>query len=391
MEKLTPDIIQKLLLRYLTGNLDESGKKQLDRWRRESPVNEALFSRIISKDFVKKNREKCLLTPQENEKEWEKIKKRTFGKTSSLSHRMIRYAALFLLPLGICLFLLQKNTNTPGTLTAASEQSEDTPKVPILTLANGSRIILENEGSQEVKLNAHASVRRSGDTLHYTRQSSEEIPLQFNTLSVPKGTDYHLMLSDGTIVYLNTSSSLRYPVAFKGDKREVELTGEGYFKVKRDTTHPFIVKANGVAVKVLGTSFNVRAYEDEKGVFTTLVEGSVRVNTQKTGIVLQPSQQAVCQSESTEISIQTVNTDYYVSWISGRFVFNNTRLDDILRQLQKWYNFEVFYQNKEMQDLPFSLNMLKYDDFSKILKAIERTEKVKFLVKGKSVVVQEYK
>ena len=207
-------------------------------------------------------------------------------------------------------------------------------------------------------------------------------------MTIPKGNDYHLMLSDGSVVYLNTSSRLRYPVRFSGKTREVELLGEGYFDVKHDPDHPFIVKTKDVAVKVLGTSFNLRAYQEEEAIYTTLVEGRVEVRNQQSEVILSPSQQAVCTPEGRNIDVQTVNTDYYVGWISGRFIFNNTRLDDILTRLQQWYNFEVFYEKEELKDLPFSLNIDKHKDFSHILNALERTERVRFSIKDKTVVVK---
>lgn len=229
---------------------------------------------------------------------------------------------------------------------------------------------------------------RTGDTLRYTLAESPDTIIRYNTLTIPKGNDYHLMLSDGSVVYLNTSSRLRYPVRFSGKTREVELLGEGYFDVKHDPDHPFIVKTKDVAVKVLGTSFNVRAYQEEEAIYTTLVEGRVEVRNQQSEVILSPSQQAVCTPEGRNIDVQTVNTDYYVGWISGRFIFNNTRLDDILTRLQQWYNFEVFYEKEELKDLPFSLNIDKHKDFSHILNALERTERVRFSIKDKTVVVK---
>ena len=166
--------------------------------------------------------------------------------------------------------------------------------------------------------------------------------------------------------------------------------GEGYFNVKHDPEHPFIVKANGIAVKVLGTSFNVRAYQEEKIISTTLVEGAVYVKNRQSEVILTPSQQAVCTPEGRDIDVQTVNTDYYVGWITGRFIFNNTRLDDILTRLQQWYNFEVFYEKEQLKDLPFSLNIDKQKDFSKILNALERTERIRLSIKGNTVVVKNY-
>lgn len=387
MEERNSDNIKKLLLQYITGTIEEEDLEILTRWRQESTRHEELFQRLIAKDFLQKSRERCVLSPQEAEKEWKQIRQRTFRKRRIRWQRFFRYAALFVLPLCLCLvWLKQKQDHLPLDPFVQDIEVIKTT-APILTLSDGRSIPLETGAAEEIR-SAHSSILRTGDTLRYTLAESPDTIIRYNTLTIPKGNDYHLMLSDGSVVYLNTSSRLRYPVRFSGKTREVELLGEGYFDVKHDPDHPFIVKTKDVAVKVLGTSFNVRAYQEEKVIYTTLVEGRVEVRNRQSEVILSPSQQAVCTPEGRNIDVQTVNTDYYVGWISGRFIFNNTRLDDILTRLQQWYNFEVFYEKEELKDLPFSLNIDKHKDFSHLLNALERTERVRFSIKDKTVVVK---
>ena len=387
MEERNSDNIKKLLLQYITGTIEEEDLEILTRWRQESTRHEELFQRLIAKDFLQKSRERCVLSPQEAEKEWKQIRQRTFRKRRIRWQRFFRYAALFVLPLCLCLiWLKQKQDHLPLDPFVQDIEVIKTT-APILTLSDGRHIPLETGAAEEIR-SAHSSILRTGDTLRYTLAESPDTIIHYNTLTIPKGNDYHLMLSDGSVVYLNTSSRLRYPVRFSGKTREVELLGEGYFDVKHDPDHPFIVKTKDVAVKVLGTSFNLRAYQEEEAIYTTLVEGRVEVRNQQSEVILSPSQQAVCTPEGRNIDVQTVNTDYYVGWISGRFIFNNTRLDDILTRLQQWYNFEVFYEKEELKDLPFSLNIDKHKEFAHILNALERTERVRFSIKDKTVVVK---
>lgn len=385
MDVKDPDIISDLLFRYVRGELNDSEMVRLQKWRLDSERHEALFQRVTAEHYLEVNRTKCLLSEKEQRKEWEKIKKSTISK--SRIYRVWQYAAIFLLPLVIGLVYLERDR-----LVASGHPVGQVPdratSVAVLTLDDGTTINLEELSTDSVNINSQSRVIKSGDTLRYDILGTEKQEIQYNTLTIPKGAEYHLMLSDGTVVYLNSASSLRYPVAFKGDQRKVELRGEGYFEVKRDVNKPFIVKAVDVEIKVLGTSFGIRAYEDENQVLTTLVEGSVNVRKNQSEVLLRPSQQAVCMAGVDNIAVQVVNVEHFVGWKSGRFVFDNLRLEDIINRIQKWYDFEVFYQNDELKNLPFSVNIVKYEDFARFFKALERTESVRFEIKGKSVIVK---
>ena len=186
-------------------------------------------------------------------------------------------------------------------------------------------------------------------------------------------------------MWLNAETRLRYPVAFAGTERRVELTGEAYFEVSKDATRPFIVRANGVDVRVLGTSFNVAAYGAE--VVTTLVEGRVAVEAGSERVTLEPDRQAVWDGERMEV--RQVDASNYGLWRKGIFYFEDRRLEEILDALARWYGVEVFYVNPETKDMRFTVEIKRYENIDAILRRIAQTERVHFGVSGRTVTVQE--
>lgn len=231
----------------------------------------------------------------------------------------------------------------------------------------------------------------SGDTLNYTEivasgiQDSCEI---YHTLRVPRGGEYTLVLADGTTVYLNAESELRFPKQFKGKSRKVYLEGEGYFDVQRDEKQPFVVEVKQVEVRVLGTSFGIRAYTGEVNVLTTLVRGRVNVEAGGKQVELSPGQQADFNRGNDRLTVTEVDVEQYVSWKDGRLVFDNKPLEFILEELGRWYSFDVFYTNKELKGIPYSLNIKKHEDIAHVLKFIERTGKVKFEINKNTIIVK---
>lgn len=175
------------------------------------------------------------------------------------------------------------------------------------------------------------------------------------------------MLDDGTKVWMNSASELRYPIHFTGTERKVELVGEAYFDVAHDQEHPFIVTAGGVNVRVLGTSFNVLAYPDEQAVKTTLVKGGVKLEAEglRQTVILSPGEQAVW--ENKQMNVRQVNTKLYISWIKDRFAFESEELDAVLRRLARWYNVDFRVENPEMRKKVFSGTIPKYEDVIKVL------------------------
>lgn len=273
--------------------------------------------------------------------------------------------------------LLTKSVMQPGTSKA------------ILMMANGEKVVLDQARKLDIQLNERVRVASSGQGIVYEENGKGEVKEEYNKLVTPTGGEYFLTLSDGTRVFLNAASELKYPVEFVGGKRVVDLNGEAYFEVQKDSLCPFIVRVNGAEVTVLGTSFNVNTYGDDGQIYTTLVNGSVRIFSEKNGQeeVLTPGMQGVMNIQTGQLTVREVDVESYVAWREGRFVFRTMTLDLIMRQLQRWYDFEVFYQNPELKEYEFR-GVIKRDmDLDKVLSVIKATTNVDFEVKGKVITI----
>ena len=272
---------------------------------------------------------------------------------------------------------LAKNVMQPGTSKA------------ILMMADGKEVVLEQGQNLNILLNERVRVATSSQGIVYEEHGKGMVTEEYNKLTTPVGGEYSLVLSDGTKVFLNADSELKYPVEFSDGKRIVDLKGEAYFEVHKDSLRPFIVRMNGAEVTVLGTSFNVNTYGDDGQIYTTLVNGSVRVASMKNKQeeMLKPGMQSVMNVQSGLLTVREVDVEPYVAWREGRFVFRAMTLDLIMRQLQRWYDFEVFYQNSELKDYEFR-GVIKRDmDLDKVLSVIKATTNVDFEVKGKVITI----
>jgi len=259
-----------------------------------------------------------------------------------------------------------------------------------LTLANGKKISLTDASSGTIATQAGIQITKtSSGQLVYTIANQKAIGKNdyYNRIETPKGGQYQLNLPDGTKVWLNSASSLKYLVNFSSkEERIVELTGEAYFEVAKDKNHPFLVRSAGQEVKVLGTHFNVNAYDDENGVKTTLLEGSVKVNN---NVVLVPGEQSVFIGG--KLNVKAVNASDAVDWKNGEFVFNKDPLTDILRKVSRWYNVDIVYVRNlgSPLDVPtFSGSVSRFENVSVILRMLEETSNVRFAIEGKTIKVK---
>lgn len=215
-----------------------------------------------------------------------------------------------------------------------------------LTLADGSTVVLDTATQGELVQQGNTIVlNKDGKLVYEASKVSNEIgkEVAYNTLSTARGQIYSIVLPDGSHVWLNSQSSIRYPVAFTGKERKVEITGEAYFEVEKDAVRPFKVNARDMDLQVLGTMFNVNGYNDEDNIKVTLIEGSIRLTTGKNKALLKPGQQA--QVELNKISVNTdVDVDKAIAWKNGQFFFNKADFKTVMRQLARWYDVEVVYQ-----------------------------------------------
>jgi len=299
-------------------------------------------------------------------------------------------AAIILLVLAGTVFITLKNKDHQPTAKKTEEiQLPKKDLAPggdkaILTLSNGKQIILDNAVDGKLVTQANVKVIKMSGKLAYSKENNSNEVL-YNTVSTPMGGQYQLVLSDGSKVWLNAGSSLHFPISFTGKERTVELTGEGYFEIAHNVDMPFNVKVNNVNVQVLGTHFDINAYKDEDGVRTTLLEGLVKVNTGSTNLMLQPGQQARIDRKKNLSINKEVDTDEVIAWKNGWFNFNSLQIQDILRQISRWYNVEIRYEGETTQK-HFTGMVTRNSNVSEVLRIMEQAG-IRFKIEGKTITV----
>lgn len=257
-----------------------------------------------------------------------------------------------------------------------------------LTLADGSKVPLNGAAAASFQADSNAAWKKlqQGNLLNYAQAGSNDGPVTYNTLSTSRGMQFQVILPDGSHVWLNSASSLRYPTAFAKGSRSVELDGEAYFEITPDPASPFHVQAHHETVDVLGTGFNIMGYADEPALRTTLFEGSVRVNAGNT-VVLQPGQQAVAPQDGN-LSVQAANLDEVAAWRNGKFLFKRRNIQEIMRQVARWYDIEVEYRGP-VPDVAFTGDLSRKEEASQLLEILEETNNVHFQREGKKIIVTQ--
>lgn len=256
----------------------------------------------------------------------------------------------------------------------------------ILTLANGQQIVLDSASDGNLTEQGGVKVIKIGGQLAYdvTVPSTQVF---YNTISTPRGGQYQLVLGDGSKVWLNAASSLRFPSAFIGKERTVELTGEGYFEIAHNPEMPFIVKVKEMNVAVLGTHFNINSYEDESSVKTTLLEGRVKVQEKEKQLYLNPGQQAVLNPNDGGLKVvYSVDVEEVVAWKNGQFMFNSADIAAVMRQVSRWYDVEVVFKGNLNETV--SGELPRSENVSQLLKLLELTGKLNFEIDGKRIIVK---
>ncbi|WP_423736928.1 FecR family protein [Chitinophaga caseinilytica] len=295
-------------------------------------------------------------------------------------------AAVAVLIGGISTFFAMKllkseGAGRPGATTVA-EVLPGTNKA-MLTLADGSVIELDSTGAVTIPRQGSASISAAGGQLSYDANSIKAAPA-FNTLRTPRGGQFKVILSDGTKVWMNAESSLTYPTTFSDDFREVELTGEAFFEVEKDAMRPFRVKASEAMVDVLGTSFNVMAYPEEKSVDATLVQGAVIVKGNGGAKRLLPGEQAVVAGGATP-EVSEVDVEEVLAWKNGLFIFQDADLKSVMRQLARWYDVEIEYQGRP-SDMKLNGAVYRNYSLSQVLTVLKATG-LQFKIEARKLII----
>ena len=383
------DRVYELISGKLDDVLSEEEERELSGWLEADGEHRVIF------DEMRRLHEQAKLLRREFNPDVEGTLRRLKvrgGKRIGL-HAWWKYAAMFVLPLGIAFALWQGLKEEKIVLHRQfGEVARPGAERAVLKLFDGKTVVLDST-SGNMLIARGENVRVEVDSNRLLRYSREDTIVTLreerkNELIVPRGGEYQIVLADGTQVWLNSATKLIFPQNFTGKERRVMLSGEAFFEVARDESKPFIVETSRMDVKVLGTRFNVNAYTDNEMVSTTLVDGSVEVasGTQKP-ITLVPGEQAY--GEAGELEKREVNIRLYTSWIDGRFMFNNVELEEIAKQISRWYDVEVFFTNENVKRTRFTGGMVKFKPLDDLIRMIESTSPVRFSVKGKTIVISE--
>lgn len=269
----------------------------------------------------------------------------------------------------------------------------------ILTLADGSKISLDDAANGLLASQGNTAITKTenGEIVYekngYDKNKSIVNHSVINTIQTPKGGKYQVRLPDGSKVWLNSASTLIYPTTFTGNERKVKLNGEAYFEITSNKNKPFRVESDGQTVEVLGTNFNINSYDDEDFTKTTLLEGSVRVilnskfDVSGKNRLLKPGEQSLTNSSQSGIRIENADTEKAIAWKNGYFKFRNTPIQEIMREVERWYDVELVYEGKIPKD-EFTGFVSNEVNISAVLKILEQSGGVKFSVKGKKIKVK---
>lgn len=386
--KMNIEILAPLIANAMNGTLDQKDKEDLDSWLAESEENIKLYMKITDKQNLKQRNE--VLKDFNISGAWNNVEKeiKTYRKRK-LHKQIFRYAAAIVIPITIMVSVYFYMSNVVNDQIQPQASIEKGTSEAILILANGKNLELGGDSAKQIIEDDGTIIQFADANINYSENTEKRKAKEImNKLVVPKGGEYNLILSDGSKVFVNSMSTLEFPVQFIGNTRTVKLEGEAYFEVAHNKTKPFFVEINGISVEVLGTSFNVKAYPDEILSYTTLIEGKVKLNTLssgKGGIYLKPNQQAVYSPSSSNIIIQNVDANKFVQWIHGRYVFENESLGEIMKTLSRWYDFEYSFENKELEAIRFEGGLNKYESIYPILDIMNKTNKINVNIEGKEI------
>ncbi|RBL93059.1 FecR family protein [Chitinophaga flava] len=367
---------QELVNRYLDGSATTAEKALVDRYcehletsgdtglepEQEAYLQSAMYARIL----------KGIQTPRKRNFRW------AYAAAASV---------LVLVTVGA--FFYTRHSTPPARMAQASVYHNDLQpgsNKATLTLANGTTIVLDEKTTDTLALQGNSRIAKPGGGQLVYEAAAGTQPVVYNTLSTPAGGQFRLILSDGSKVWLNASSTITFPTAFTGKDRSVELKGEAFLEINKDAQKPFKVKVRDMEVTVLGTQFNINAYNDETSISTTLLEGAVSVNRGERVCMLKPGQQAQLLTNGEFSLLNNVDTDGITAWKNGEFSFNDADITTVMRQVARWYGAEVIYEGKINHH--FMGTIPRDVPVSRLLKMLELTGRVSFTVDGNKIFVR---
>jgi transmembrane sensor len=369
-EMISEEDIQQLALKWLKGTINDDERQQLEDWYNEEPKESYLWKHDKDETSLRNRIRKEIF--QKIERQCNSLNEQRGAKR----HRKHLYkyaAAVAILLLGMwCVFdsdlLFSSDKSVAGIIDLPPGK-----EAAALVLSDGSVIRLDSVKDGEIAVQGNAVIYKTGGEVAYSANSdaSSNKPVRYNLINTARGNQYRLKLSDGTKVWLNSSSSLHFPTRFEGELRQVELQGEAYFEVAKNKHLPFRVKSGDINIEVLGTHFNVNAYNDEPYIKTTLLEGSVKVSKAGSSILIAPGEQAVVGGDIPGVIAIKVDVEKVMAWQKGFFEFDNTSLPEIMRQISRWYDIDVRFEEEESTKIRYGGRISKTLNLNDILELLQ--------------------
>lgn len=386
---MTEDRLLSLISRQVFGDLEPEEILELEQWANETDLNRDFLTRFSDETVLRRAIHLWVqIDPAEGFSKWKVYRRQRRGA------KIVRFTgwsvAASLLIAFVIGDLIEKKVTTKDkpaiAITTATSPVMPGRTTATLTLANGKTILLDSVGKGELARQGGTRLIKAGSgTLAYLAEYGEATAVTFNILTTPRSGQYQLTLPDGSRVWLNNVSRLRYPTAFLGKDRTVELTGEAYFEIVKDAAKPFIVKVKDEAVEVLGTSFNVMAYSEEGGTQTTLLTGAVAVKAGSNMVRLKPDEQAQMKADGGLKVVKDVASQDVVSWKDGFFYFGRASFAAVMRQLARWYDVDVIYEGK-VPEMEFGGKIDRTLPLNDLLKFLDKNQ-IHFRLEGRKLIV----
>lgn len=369
-----PEILSDLISKNLLGLLDCEQQKELER--------------LCSQYGIREEERETILTGLEEPVRFDaRGAYRQFAARTRRRHisRRLQIAAAVLLLLGLGNLVYYYSQLAGPELLAVSPEIVPGESKATITLANGEKVELENLARELQETDGTLLSSGAGELVY--KESGADGELIYNTIDIPRGGEFRLVLSDGTKVWLNSDSQLKYPVQFNGDMREVYLKGEAYFEVAHNARKAFVVSTSKGDIRVLGTSFNVRDYRDENKVVTTLEAGQVRYISPGRGEIDLIPGYMLEDGAGSPLIPRKVNTEEYTGWKDGKYIFDDVSVEEIMTTLERWYDVTVVYENNQVRKLHFTGDLERYATINTILNFMETGGDVRFRIDGKTIIV----
>ncbi len=382
--RMTREEYNVLYEKYLSGNCTSEEKKAIEYYQDNIDLEKNHWNKgsMGEQEVLKETIHTELMASIARRERIQVLKIRTWYAAAA--------AIILILSSGLYFNSLRKNVPVLTKTESARFKNDVLPgnNRAILTLNDGSQINLDEARNGVLASENNTNIRKTGSgQLEYSIDNKPIESIKYNTLSTPMGGQYQLALPDGSRVWLNSGSSIRFPTAFIGKERIVELKGEAFFDIKENKKMPFIVHtSNSMDIRVLGTQFNVMAYDDEKNINTTLIEGSVQILKESGTALLEPGQAAILNKGTGKIRIAAADIEEAMAWKNGYFIFSNENIESIMRKVSRWYNVDVDYQGN-LNNKDFVGTISRDKNISELLKMLELTGAIHFKVEGRRVTV----